>query len=500
MRFGKRLFVVDVGRRGAVFAHLKMKGGKIELSPEKTIEITEDGGKLPLTPDKGEKILISVRDEFFEFFRFELPPASPKELKPLMAHRCKQHALPNVLVGAKLAGRIEDVRGLPKEKLIVGRVPREKVERIISSLDLRRNRFMGVVPRSELILASLDMVGEKVDGGDEPFCALGILPATLAFHFFLGREFLFSRHIMIQEGVSIEDVANRVVVEFVQSNLYMNQRYRAECNKVFLAAGDREEGPFFEMVKEGIGKEVVGLCTKAASRFGKIPSAGELLVGSGFRVLSMKPYERLMILPPEIKQFYQASQASTMALTVAGTVLVASVLWGMGMSRNLSQLKRKEWELKNRVLEEKGRVKVMKKAFPTFEQWKALKGLGEVNPGSPPIQEVLAVLSGAMVPQIALSSCQVTPQKDGIEVKIEGEVRSETSYLDALTKGRVFKENLKRGFSEVWSSAETKSFNIAPQEVSNQGSRRRGRKIEHPAGVKRYIMELSAEFLLRGGK
>ncbi len=479
-----------------VTTHLRLRGGMVELSPVKPHDMEEGVPRqLPVKPQKGEMVLISLRDEFFEFFRFELPPAGPKELKPLVDHRCRQQATPGSLVGAKLAGVVKDTRGLPKERLIVCRLPRERISGLVSSLDLYKNRFLGIVPRSELIISSLNGMGVEIPGVEEAFCTIGILRTMLALFFFQGREFLFARHIALQEGTSSEEIAQRVVMEFVQTNLYMNQRYRLECSKVFVGAGELEKTSLLQTVSEGTGKEVVGLCSLAESHFSRFPTAGEFLLGGAAWLLREKPHERLLILPPEVKQFYRSQRVSTVALTMTGVLLVGSVLGGLGMSTRLHQLRKREWRLRNRVLEERGKVKAMRKEFPSLEQWKDLRKLGDVNPGSPPIQQVLAVLSSASIPEVVLDSCQVSKEKDGrLDVMIEGEVVSGVSYLDALKRGQEFSENLKREFGKAWPAFSVKEFRVEPQKARDR------EKEESKDPSKVYRMSLHAEFLLGEGE
>ena len=495
MGFGKRLFVVDIGRRALATTHLKVKRGMVELSPLEVHRIEKSIPKEAISPQKGEAVLLSLRDEFFEFFSFELPPASPKELKPLVAHRCRQHSTPQTLVGAKLAGQVKDSRGLPKEKLVVGRVNKEMVSKVISALDIQKNRFLGAVPRSEMILSSVEGIGLKIPPPEEAFCTVEVLRSLLAFHFFRGREFLFSRSISLQEEMSPEEKAQRVAMEFVQTNLYMNQRYRLECNKVFVGGGELEKTPFLEMVKEGTGKETIGICSAAEPYFSRLPTAGEFMLGGANWLITKKPHERLLILPTEVKQFYRSRKISTVALTAAGTVLVAAVLSGLGMSNKLHNLKKKEWELRNKVLEEKGSVKVLKKGFPTLEQWKALRELGEVNPGSPPIQQILAALSDASIPQSVLTSCQIERNEAGkLILSLEGEIVSPNSYTDALQKGRIFINNIKRELKKFWPDLSVEEVTLIPREEKKKDNDEETTS----AASKSYLIDLSAKFLLEG--
>jgi len=497
MGFGKRLFVVDVGRRAIVTSHLRRRGGRVDLSAPRLLTERDLAGdeRLPLDIRKGEDVLVSMRDEFFEFFKFELPPASHKELKPLVVHRCRQQATQDSLVGAKLAGTIKDARGLPKQRLVVARIQKEMVARVVKSLELHKNRFLGVVPRSELVLASLTGVEDEIPPNDKSFCVVGMIPTMLAIYFFQGADFLFARHVALQHDLPEEEKGQRIAMEFVQSNLYMNQRYRLECAKVFFAAGEHEKTRLFEVVEAGIGMEVTGLCSVAAGFFSRIPAASDLLLGSAAWFLNKRPHERLLVLPPEVKQFYRSRRVSTIALTSAGVLLVGSVLWGLGMSRDLHMLKKREMETRNRLLMDKGKVKVLEKEFPDMESWKSLRSMGEVNPGSPPLQQVLAVLSNASIPQVVLTSCGVERVKNGIRVRITGEAASASSHIDALKSGRTFLDLADEGFKKVWPGVSIEKREIAPALATSKGNRQGQETV---AGPKVYRATLSAEYLLSG--
>ena len=491
MKASKRLFVLDVGRRVMATTHLRMKGGKVLSSPIELFKHQDTEMEAIPKPDRGEGVLVSLRDEFFEFFDFELPPAPPRELRPIVAHRCRQQATPETIVGAKLAGKVQDARGLPKQRLVVARTQRERMEWILKGLNLGKNRFLGVVPRSELVLSTINMAALDIPDVEKAFCVMGLSVGILALYFFRGKEFLFARHVALQQELDAKDVAQRVTVELVQSNLYLTQRYRLESDHVFFAIGEEYGKGVLDEVSKGVGQEVVDLCSVAEPRFFKRPSPQELLLGSSLWMMNRPPHDRLLILPPEVKQFYRAQRVSTILLTSAGALLVGSVLWGLGMSARIHNLKKEKMQVESRLLIDKGRVKALEKRFTNRELWKTLRGFGEVNPGSPPEHRVLDVLSQAAIPEVLITSCNVKVEKGGLQVEIDGRATSAVSYLDALKKGRLFMERLREGLGEVWKGANSEEVSLSPVvKRSRQGEK---------AGPTAYYVSFHAVFLLPGG-
>jgi hypothetical protein len=164
------------------------------------------------------------------------------------------------------------------------------------------------------------------------------------------------------------------------------------------------------------------------------------------------------------------------------------------MSRDLHGLRKESVAVHNRLLLEKGRVKVLEKAFPARKEWEALRSLGEINPGSLPLQQVLAVLSDAVIPGAVLTSCGIENSKDGILVQVDGEVVSHTSYMDALKKGRRLLSNLRSGLEKIWVKVSTRKVALVPGKGDNANKDRAA------ADDRSYIISLSAAFLLSGNR